>query len=107
MIGQLLGRTAGPLTRLTDREREVLHHVAQGRSNTAIAQALYVSEKAVGKHIGSIFGKLDLAPSDDEKPAGARSAGLPAVRHPGVSRSGPGPDWWPCRATPTCSAPGG
>ncbi|MBW0104949.1 response regulator transcription factor [Pseudonocardia sp. KRD291] len=66
VIGQLVGRTTGPLTRLTDREREVLHHVAQGRSNTAIAQALFVGEKAVGKHIGSIFGKLDLAPSDDD-----------------------------------------
>lgn len=66
VIGQLVGRTTGPLTRLTDREREVLHHVAQGRSNTAIAHALFVGEKAVGKHISSIFGKLDLAPSDDD-----------------------------------------
>lgn len=66
VIGQLLGRQAGPLDRLTAREREVLELVAQGRSNTAIAAALFVSEKAVGKHIGSIFTKLDLPPSDDD-----------------------------------------
>lgn len=66
VIGQLVARQGGPVSRLTDREREVLHHIAQGRSNTAIANALFVSEKAVGKHISSIFGKLDLAPSDDD-----------------------------------------
>jgi DNA-binding NarL/FixJ family response regulator len=44
----------------------VLELIAQGRSNNAIAAALFVSDKAVGKHIGSIFGKLDLPPSDDD-----------------------------------------
>jgi DNA-binding NarL/FixJ family response regulator len=66
VIGQLLGRRAGPLAALTPREREVLELVAQGRSNTAIAAALFVTEKAVGKHITSIFAKLDLPPSDDD-----------------------------------------
>ncbi len=40
--------------------------MAQGRSNIAIAAALFVSEKAVGKHIGNFFGKIDLPPSDDD-----------------------------------------
>jgi DNA-binding NarL/FixJ family response regulator len=66
VIGQLLGRRAAPLSRLTVREREVLELVAEGRSNAAIAGALFVTEKAVGKHIGSIFTKLDLLPSDDD-----------------------------------------
>jgi DNA-binding NarL/FixJ family response regulator len=54
-----------PLAALTAREREVLELMAQGRSNTAIAAQLYVSEGAVGKHTANIFGKLGLAPSDD------------------------------------------
>jgi DNA-binding NarL/FixJ family response regulator len=66
VIAQLLGRRSAPLTRLTAREREVLELVAEGRSNVAIAAALFVSEKAVGKHISSIFAKLDLPPSDDD-----------------------------------------
>jgi DNA-binding NarL/FixJ family response regulator len=65
VIAQLVGRRAAPLASLTPREREVLELVAEGRSNVAIAAALFVSEKAVGKHITSIFGKLDLPPSDD------------------------------------------
>jgi DNA-binding NarL/FixJ family response regulator len=66
VIGQLLGRRTEPLAQLTPRERAVLELVAEGRSNVAIAAALFVSEKAVGKHIGSIFTKLDLPPSDDD-----------------------------------------
>lgn len=57
---------AGPLTRLTPREREVLELMAEGRSNSAIAQRLFLSESAVGKHTASIFGKLDLTQSDDD-----------------------------------------
>ncbi len=49
-----------PVDRLTDREREVLALMAEGRSNAAIASALFVSEKAVAKHTNSIFTKLDL-----------------------------------------------
>ena len=55
-----------PLTRLTTREREVLELMAEGRSNSAVAQRLFVSEKAVGKHCTSIFAKLGLAPSEDD-----------------------------------------
>jgi DNA-binding NarL/FixJ family response regulator len=68
VIAQLLGRRAAdkPLARLTPREREVLALIAEGRSNAAIASALTVTEKAVSKHIASIFMKLDLAPSEDD-----------------------------------------
>ena len=56
----------GRLASLTPRERDVLAEMAQGRSNAAIGQKLFLSESAVGKHIASIFGKLDLTPSDDD-----------------------------------------
>ncbi|MET8772369.1 response regulator transcription factor [Streptomyces sp. NPDC004658] len=51
---------------LSEREREVLELVAQGRSNAGIAQALFVTEKAVVKHIGNIFTKLGLLPADGD-----------------------------------------
>jgi DNA-binding NarL/FixJ family response regulator len=68
VVAKLLARRASqtPVTRLTDREREVLALIAEGRSNSAIAQRLVVSEKAVSKHCTSIFAKLDLPPSDDD-----------------------------------------
>jgi len=68
VVSKLIGRRAhaAPVTRLTAREREVLALMAEGRSNSAIAQRLFVSEKAVGKHSTSIFAKLDLPPSDDD-----------------------------------------
>jgi DNA-binding NarL/FixJ family response regulator len=68
VIARLLATSAGtrPLDRLTPREREVLELMAQGRSNAAISARLFLSESAVGKHIASIFGKLDLAASDDD-----------------------------------------
>jgi DNA-binding NarL/FixJ family response regulator len=68
VISKLLGRRSRdePITRLTAREREVLELMAEGRSNSAIAQRLRVTEKAVGKHSTSIFMKLDLAPSADD-----------------------------------------
>ncbi len=55
-----------PVSRLSPREREVLALMAEGRSNAAIAQRLFITEKAVSKHAAGIFGKLDLAPSDDD-----------------------------------------
>ncbi len=55
-----------PLNRLTEREREVLALMAEGRSNTAIAASLFVTEKAIGKHTSNIFAKLDLPPDDDD-----------------------------------------
>lgn len=68
VIAKLLASNARnePLGRLTPREREVLSLMAEGRSNAAIAQRLFLSESAVGKHTANIFAKLDLAPSDDD-----------------------------------------
>jgi DNA-binding NarL/FixJ family response regulator len=54
------------LDTLTDRETEVLSEMAQGKSNTAIAEALFISQSAVEKHINSIFAKLTLRPEDGE-----------------------------------------
>jgi DNA-binding NarL/FixJ family response regulator len=68
VVSQLLvrSRQRRPLDTLTPRETEVLSLMAQGRSNTAIADVLVVSMGAVEKHISSIFAKLDLPPSDLE-----------------------------------------
>ena len=54
------------LNQLTPREREVLAHMAQGRSNAAIGAALFITEKAVAKHTNNIFAKLGLQASDDD-----------------------------------------
>ncbi|GLZ09871.1 hypothetical protein Acsp04_01070 [Actinomadura sp. NBRC 104425] len=59
-------REPSPLDRLTERERQVLALMAEGRSNGAIARALVVSEAAVVKHVGSIFTKLDLHQTPDD-----------------------------------------
>jgi DNA-binding NarL/FixJ family response regulator len=64
VVRQLIRRRRDPLERLTPREREVLGLVAEGKSNSAIARQLVVSEAAVGKHIGSVLAKLDLPPAD-------------------------------------------
>ncbi|GAA1257599.1 response regulator transcription factor [Sphaerisporangium rubeum] len=68
VIARLLASNARdePLGRLTSREREVLGLMAEGRSNAAIAQRLFLSESAVAKHTAAIFTKLDLAVSDDD-----------------------------------------
>jgi DNA-binding NarL/FixJ family response regulator len=68
VIGKLLTRRERDQTvaRLSPREREVLALMAEGRSNSAIAQRLFITDKAVGKHSTSIFGKLGLAPSEDD-----------------------------------------
>ncbi len=50
----------GPLAGLTDREREVLHVMATGRNNATIASTLFMSERAVEKHIGAVLQKLGL-----------------------------------------------
>jgi DNA-binding NarL/FixJ family response regulator len=54
-----------PLNELTAREREVLSEIAQGKSNTAIAESLFLTKRAVEKHINSIFLKLGLADAED------------------------------------------
>jgi DNA-binding NarL/FixJ family response regulator len=68
VVGKLMTKRQRdePITRLSAREREVLALMAEGRSNSAIAQRLFISEKAVGKHSTSIFAKLDLPPSEDD-----------------------------------------
>ena len=65
VVSQLLARRE-PLAVLTAREREVLGQMAEGRSNAAIATRLFVTEKAVSKHINNIFTKLGMAQSDDD-----------------------------------------
>jgi DNA-binding NarL/FixJ family response regulator len=62
----LVRRRTAKLDRLTPREQEVLALMAEGRSNSAIAAALFVSESAVGKHVNNIFTKLDLPPADND-----------------------------------------
>jgi DNA-binding NarL/FixJ family response regulator len=66
VVMQLLGasRRIDALTTLTPRERDVLALMAEGRSNAAIAEILVVSDRSVEKHVGNIFSKLGLAPSD-------------------------------------------
>ena len=68
VIARLLARNSGDgtLAALSPREREVLALMAEGRSNVAIAQRLFVTEKAVSKHTTSIFTKLGLAASEDD-----------------------------------------
>jgi DNA-binding NarL/FixJ family response regulator len=71
IVSQLVGRRRGddPLSQLTAREREVLGLMAEGRSNQGIAERLVVTERAVEKHVTSIFGKLRLpaAPADHRR----------------------------------------
>ncbi|GAA2377426.1 response regulator transcription factor [Dactylosporangium salmoneum] len=68
VVGQLLVRRRrdDPLRSLTPREREVLGLMAEGRSNTAIARKLVVTDGAVEKHVKNIFTKLDLPPDDEQ-----------------------------------------
>jgi DNA-binding NarL/FixJ family response regulator len=68
IVSRLVGRRRGvdPLDALTPREREVLGLMAEGRSNKAIAVRLVVTERAVEKHVTSIFGKLRLPASSED-----------------------------------------
>ena len=68
VVSRLLGRRRreDPLEGVTPREREVLGLMAEGRSNHAIAEKLVVTERAVEKHVTSIFGKLGLPPTQDD-----------------------------------------
>ncbi|MGB2718597.1 MAG: response regulator transcription factor [Rhodococcus sp. (in: high G+C Gram-positive bacteria)] len=66
VVAQWVGSSAkrSTLDALTAREREVLDLMAQGLTNAALAASLHVSERAIEKHVGNIFGKLGLPPSD-------------------------------------------
>jgi DNA-binding NarL/FixJ family response regulator len=68
IVSRLLAgdRQDGPLSSLTDREREALELVAEGRSNKGIAERLEITERAVQKHVTSIFSKLGLPADDDD-----------------------------------------
>jgi DNA-binding NarL/FixJ family response regulator len=68
VVSQLVGRARrdDPLAELTRREREVLELMAEGRSNNAIAAQMIVTERAVEKHVTSIFGKLGLPPAPED-----------------------------------------
>jgi DNA-binding NarL/FixJ family response regulator len=71
VVAVLVGRVGQqtPIARLTEREKEVLALIAEGRSNAAIAARLFVTEKSVSKHTNNIFTKLDLpiAPDDNRR----------------------------------------
>jgi DNA-binding NarL/FixJ family response regulator len=68
VVAQLVGRrrTKAPLDDLTEREQEVLALMAEGRSNQAICERLFLAPKTVEAHIGRIFSKLELLPEADD-----------------------------------------
>ena len=68
IVAHMLGRSreSGPLDTLTPREREVLALMAEGRTNRAIAELLFVSERAVERHVTAIFSKLDLPTGEQD-----------------------------------------
>jgi DNA-binding NarL/FixJ family response regulator len=68
VVGRMLGRrrASGPLDRLSPREREVIALMAEGKSNSGIAEALVVTDAAVEKHVTAIFQKLELGPTTTE-----------------------------------------
>ena len=66
VVAQMVGRREEPLSELTEREREVLALMAEGYSNRAIAETIFVSERAVERHVTSIFSKLGLEATGQE-----------------------------------------
>ena len=66
VVAQMVGRREEPLSELTAREREVLALMAEGYSNRAIAETIFVSERAVERHVTSIFSKLGLEATGQE-----------------------------------------
>jgi DNA-binding NarL/FixJ family response regulator len=65
LVAARMNRPQSPLERLTPRETETLGEMAQGKNNAAIARSMVLSERAVEKHINSIFSKLDLSETPD------------------------------------------
>lgn len=68
IVARLLGRRrrGDPLSKLTEREREVLGLIAEGMSNHAVAARLFITERTVEAHVTKIFQKLDLAESAEQ-----------------------------------------
>jgi DNA-binding NarL/FixJ family response regulator len=68
VVSRLIGvnRTGDPIAALTPREREVLALMAEGRTNVGIARRLWLTERTVETHVGSILAKLGLATSDED-----------------------------------------
>ena len=66
VVAQMVGRREEPLSELTERERDVLALMAEGYSNRAIAETIFVSERAVERHVTSIFSKLGLEATGQE-----------------------------------------
>jgi DNA-binding NarL/FixJ family response regulator len=66
VVAQMVGRREEPLAELSPREREVLELMAEGLSNRAIAGRIFVSERAVERHVTSIFSKLGLSATGEE-----------------------------------------
>jgi DNA-binding NarL/FixJ family response regulator len=96
VVGRMLGRrrAPGPLEDLSPRERDVLAAMAEGKSNRGIAEALFVSDAAVEKHVNRIFHKLGLSatPSEHRRVLAVltylRGSGGRVDRVPGPSRIG-------------------
>ena len=120
VVAQLVGRRRArvPLDDLTEREREVLALMAEGRSNQAICDALFLAPKTVEAHIANIFSKLELLPAPDDhrrvlavlaylpglnrvcpdpirgaRPDGGRDVDGRKVGTTGASRTQPRTDW--------------
>jgi DNA-binding NarL/FixJ family response regulator len=68
VVAALVGRQrdAGPLADLTDREREILAFMAEGRSNTGVGERLFLSQRTIESHVRSIFRKLGLEEAPDD-----------------------------------------
>jgi DNA-binding NarL/FixJ family response regulator len=65
LVAERMRSRRSPIAQLTDRERDVLAEIATGKSNSAIAESLFLTKRAVEKHINAIFMKLGLAAADD------------------------------------------
>ena len=68
MVSRLVGRArqASPIDALSQREKDVLGHMAEGRSNQAISEQMFLSPKTVEGHVRNIFTKLGLADTPDD-----------------------------------------
>jgi DNA-binding NarL/FixJ family response regulator len=84
IAGLLAGHRHSPVATLTERERQVLTLMAEGRTNAAIARTLHLAEQSVTKHIAAIFGKLGLAQTADDNRRVL--AVLAYLRDPGKTR---------------------